>query len=300
MIGKLSAALAALIVALAPAAHADSRNGAIHPPIYVVRDADSTMFLFGTVHVRRPGSPWGGPEAQAALAAADEVWTEVIITPEGEAAAQALALQLGQAPAGEGLSTHLTPAQNQRLQALLQRLGIPAALIEPYRPWFAAITLSIVPLIQSGYDPMSGVDRAVDAVGDASGKQMSAFESVEQQMAFLSGFTEEQQIEMLLDAIDEAEKGAAELDQMIAAWEQGDLSGLERLAIDEMRRDYPELYDVLLVRRNRAWIDVMVAELNESGVDFIAVGAAHLLGEDGLVALLEARGYTVERISPAT
>ena len=95
------------------------------PALYVVRDADSTMYLYGTVHVRPRGTDWGDEDVRSALASAEEVWTEIEISPQSDARAQALAMQLGQAPADKPLSSWLTAEENQRLNGLTQGMGIP-------------------------------------------------------------------------------------------------------------------------------------------------------------------------------
>jgi uncharacterized protein YbaP (TraB family) len=169
-------------------------------------------------------------------------------------------------------------------------------MIEAMQPWLAAITLSVLPMIQAGYDPNAGVDREIDAAAEAAGKRMRAFETIEEQIGFLSGFSPEMQRQMLLDAIAETEKGPSQLDALSVAWEQGDLEVLEEYVIDDMREEYPELYDVLFVRRNAAWMEMLMRELGGAGVDFVAVGTGHLLGEHGLVAQLRARGVQVERV----
>lgn len=268
----------------------------VRPALFVVRDADSAIYLFGTIHVRRPGSDWGGPAAHAALAESDEVWTEIEIDPAAGANAQAIILRLGMAPADQPLSSRLSEAQNQRLGALATQLSIPRAMLEPMRPWFAAITLSLIPMLQAGYDPDSGVDQMIDRAAEAAGKRMRSFETLEQQLTFMAGLSEEAQREMLLDAIDQGSKGAEAFDGMSAAWEAGDLDTLEALVVEDTRKNYPELYDVLIKRRNDVWMDVLTQELRGSGVDFIAVGAGHIVGRDGLVAQFRARGFRVQRV----
>jgi uncharacterized protein len=265
------------------------------PALYVVRDADSTMYLYGTVHVRPRDTDWGDQDVRDALASADEIWTEIEISPQADQRTQALAMQLGTAPADRPLSSWLTPEENERLNTLTQRLAIPRAYLETMQPWLAGLTLSLVPIMRAGYDPASGVDRAIDAYGDANGKTMRAFETAEQQMGFFSSLDEETQRAFLREAIDEAEQGPAMIAEMTRAWERGDLDSLERVVVDDTREQYPDVYEALFVRRNNAWMDVLVRELEGSGVDFVAVGAGHLLGEDGLVEQLRARGYTVER-----
>lgn len=267
-----------------------------NPALYVARDADSTMYLFGTLHIRRPGAPWGGERAQAALSEAEEIWTEMEISPESEALVQSLALQHGLAEPGRPLSSYFTPEENARIAAVAQRLGVQPQMLEAMKPWLAGITLAVLPMIQAGYDPNAGADRLIDAYGDANGKTMRAFETAEEQVLMLAGLSDEEQRQMLLDALDEAEEGAGEIERMAAAWESGDLTTLERLVIEEMRAEYPEFYDVLLVRRNNAWVAALADELEGAGVDFVAVGAGHMLGEDGVIAQLRARGYAVERV----
>ena len=284
---------AAALFALSGQAFAQT---AIDPALYVIRDADSTMYLYGTVHMRPAGSDWADAEVRAALAESQEIWTEILMTPETEAQTQQLAMRLGLAEPGRPLSSWLTPEQNTRLNALTARLGIPTGGLEPLKPWLAGLTLAVVPIVQAGYDPNSGVDRNVDAYGDANGRTMRAFETAEQQLGFFTALSEEAQREMLVQAIEEAEDGVAMINDMTAAWERGDVEALERLVITDTRTDYPEMYDAIFVQRNNAWMTTLVAELEGSGVDFVAVGAGHLLGSEGLVEQFRARGVTVERV----
>lgn len=271
----------------------------IHPALFAVRDADSTLYLFGTVHVRPAGAPWGGPEARAALAASRDVWTEIEISPEADAQTRALALSLGFAPADHPLSGWLTRGQQRRLGVLEQRFGLPAPALDRMHPWLAALTLSEAPIQQAGFDPESGVDRAVSAEARAQGRRLHTFETGEQQLHFLAGLSADAQRQMLLDALDEADHGPAELQRLSRAWERGDLRTVERLVVTDTERRYPELYDVLFRRRNAAWVATLAHEMDGAGVEFIAVGAGHLVGGEGLVAQLRARGYRVERVAAA-
>lgn len=283
-------------IAFAALATAACAQDTFDPALYVVRDADSTMYLYGTVHVRPRGTDWGDEDVRAALASAEEIWTEIEISPQADERAQALAEQMGQAPPDRPLSSWLTPEENARLDTLAQRLGLSRAYLETMQPWMAGLTLSLVPIMQAGYDPMSGVDRAVDAYGDANGKTMRTFETIEEQLGFFAGLDENTQRAFLREAIDEAERGPELIAEMTRAWERGDMELLERVVVNDTREEYPDVYEALFVRRNKAWMDVLVRELERAGVDFVAVGAGHLLGEDGLVEQLRARGYTVERI----
>lgn len=296
------AALSFLFVAPACARTPPASESAapVNPALFVARDEDSAIYLFGTVHVRRPGSAWGGENAQRALAEADEVWTELEMSPGADAEAARLMFQYGAAPTDQPLSSLLTAAENARLAEVAQGIGLTAATFEGMRPWFAGLMLAVWPMMQAGYDPQAGVDRAVDEIADAAGKRRRAFETMEQQVGFLAGMSMDAQMEMLREALAETQKNPmAEFDAMTRAWEQGDLDTLERYVIDDTREEYPEMYEVMFVQRNDAWIDMLMREMEGSGVDFVAVGAGHLLGGDGLVEQLRARGVRVERVSPA-
>lgn len=299
---------AALAVAFAGVAHADVKPppaapapttepatlAPVRPALFVARDADSAIYLFGTVHLRRPGSDWGGPAAQAALAEADEVWTEMDISAATATDVQVLIATRGMAPADRPLSSYLNKSERAELAAALEGLGAQPQMFERMRPWLAAMMLSVMPMVRDGYDADAGVDQAVTAAaGDARPR---AFETAEQQINFFANLSDEAQREFLLDTIRSANEGTSEMDQMSNAWERGDLDSLETMALDEFRENYPELFGVLFTQRNHVWIDTLMQELDGAGVDFVAVGAAHLLGDGGLVELLRARGVSVERV----
>jgi uncharacterized protein YbaP (TraB family) len=305
-VSRVAGLLAALMFAfVAPAsartgvaAAAPAQLRAVEPALFVARDADSTLYLFGTVHIRQPGADWGGANAHAALAESEEVWTELEITDDVQTRAAGLVLQHGMLPPGQTLSALLSPQENGRLQLMTKRLGVPSAMFERMRPWLAAITLSILPMQQAGYESGAGVDEAIDAAADAAGKRMRAFETIEQQIGFLANLSPELQRQMLVETLVSTED-TSQFDALSQAWERGNLEAMEAQVIDEMRDSYPEVYAVMFVQRNNAWIETLMRELDGAGVDFVAVGAGHMLGDDGLVAQLRARGVTVERVSPA-
>ena len=295
VVRAFAAVLAISVAACAQAPTAQQTDG-IRPLLYAVRDADSTMYLYGTVHVRPRGSDWGNDRVRAAIDESGEVWTELMMTPEADQQTQVLALRLGAAEPGRPLSSWLTPEENASLNAVTTRLGIPQGALEGYRPWLAALTLTLAPLMQAGYDPASGVDRSIDVYSDNAGKTMRALETPEQQLNFFANLSAEAQREMLREAINESEAITAMIGDMSAAWEQGNERALERAVIDDTRVEYPELYQMLFVDRNNAWMTELTREMEGSGVDFIAVGAGHIIGSDGLVAQFRARGYRVERL----
>ncbi|MBO9561046.1 MAG: TraB/GumN family protein [Caulobacter sp.] len=264
------------------------------PALWVIKDKDSTIYLFGTIHVLKPQTQWRTPKIAQAFEAADDLVME-IEQPENPADTQALMLKYGidrTAP----LSSKLTPETYAKLQAAGQGMGFPPQALDVMRPWLAALTVSLTPLMKAGYDPESGVEKLLSAQAKAAGKPISAFETMEQQVRFFADMTPAQETQLLESTLDEVDDGPAKIDSLVAAWAAGDEGELEHEMIDEMRRDYPELYKLLLLDRNRDWADQLKTKLAGSGVSFVAVGAGHLTGPDSLQAQLKALGIKAERV----
>jgi hypothetical protein len=296
-LASIALGLALLVGACATPREAAAPAGPPQPAMWVVRDADSTMYLYGTIHLRKPGAAWGGPAAERALGEASEVWTELEIDPAKEVGMQALVLQYG-IDRERPLSSRMTPERAAQLQAAAQTIGMPANGLEAMKPWLASLTLSVMPMMKAGYDPDAGVDRAVNRIARAGGKTMRWFETNEEQIRFFAGTSEAVQLQMLYEAIDELKEGSSAMTALEAAWDKGDDRTLAREMVSEMAREYPELHDTLLKKRNAAWTEVLAREMAGSGVDFVAVGAAHLAGPDSVQSMLRARGFTVERATP--
>jgi uncharacterized protein YbaP (TraB family) len=248
----------------------------------VVRDADSTLYLFGTVHVLRPTTAWGSARVDAAFDSADQVWFE-ISNPDDQAAVMPLVQQYGLSPT-RPLSSLLTAEEMTVLNTIAASAGMPAGQIDVFRPWLAGLVLSVAPLMKAGYDPQSGVELVLKARAEAAGKPIQAFETVDKQVGILAGMSEADQLASLRLLLESWSDSTAELDQMVAAW-----------AFTEMQTETPALYEALLVRRNTDWADQIQTLLAGSGTVFIAVGAAHLAGDDSVQEILGDRGVTVTR-----
>ena len=182
-----------------------------------------------------------------------------------------------------------------RLAAAAAGLGLPVAQLEPMRPWLAALTLSLVPIVKAGYDPKLGVDTLLATAARAQGKPVKGLETMEQQLRFFADLPPEVELAMLREAVDDVERGPKTLDALSAAWAAGDGTAFERLFVDELR-DSPELYEVLIDERNEAWAEAIADRMRGSGVSFIAVGAGHLTGPDSVQAKLAERGIKAERL----
>lgn len=263
------------------------------PALWVAKDADSTVYLFGTIHVLKPDTPWRTAKIDAAYKSSQELWLEM---DEGDdpAVVQGLVARLGLSRETP-LSSRLEPADRAKLTAAATAVGLPAQALEPMRPWLAALTLTVAPLLKAGYDPQSGVDQVLESAAKADGKPLKTFETAEQQFRFFADLPAEVELDMLRQTLDETEDGKAVLDRMAAAWARGDTTALEAEVIHEMRRDYPDVYAVLFTNRNKAWAERIDQLMDGAGVHFVAVGAGHLLGPDSVQVQLAGRGISTER-----
>ncbi len=264
------------------------------PALWAIKDKDSTIYLFGTVHVLKPTTQWRSPRIAKAFRDADDVVME-IEQPEDAASTRALMLKYGVDQAAP-LSTKLKPESYAKLQAAAQGMGFPPQALEPMRPWLAALTVSLTPLLKAGYDPESGVEKLLTAQAKAAGKPISAFETMEQQVRFFADMTPVQETQLLESTLDEIDDGPAKIDALVTAWAAGDQAELKRQMVDEMQSDYPDVYKLLLVDRNQNWAEQLKTKLAGSGVSFVAVGAGHLTGPDSLQAQLAKLGIKAERV----
>lgn len=277
----------------APAAAAPAIQGQ-GPALWVVKDADSTLYLFGTVHVLRPTTGWNSPRVQAAFESASDIWFE-ISNPDDQAAVIPLVQQYGMSPQTP-LSSRLTAEELAQLDVAAQTIGLTAAQMEPMKPWLVGLTLSFAPLLKAGYDPQSGVEQALKARALAAGKPVHGLETIEAQMGMLATLPDDVQLELLRETLKDYDQAVVRLDFMVESWAKGDVEALDKIVVEEMKTDAPELYKVLLVDRNTDWADQIQTQLQGSGTAFIAVGAAHLTGDDSVQSILQSRGVAVESV----
>jgi uncharacterized protein len=263
------------------------------PALWRVQGPHATVYLFGTVHVLRPTVVWRSERIDRALKSADSLWLEVTDA-ENPAVMQPLINRLGLDPATP-LSARLDPDTNAELNVVLASLGASAANLQPMKPWLAGVTLDLLPLVRAGYDPAAGVEKRLTNEAKIEGKSLHGFETIEQQIHYLADMPLDLQIQFLKSEIREADKAMAETDDMVFVWSNGDDVTLGRMLNGEMRDAFPEVYRRLIVERNRRFAARIAELLKGRGVSFVAVGAAHLAGDDSVQVDLARMGYKAER-----
>jgi uncharacterized protein YbaP (TraB family) len=265
------------------------------PALWVVEDADTTIYLFGTVHLLPNDADWHDATLDRAVADSQALYIE--LTDDDPGNMMALVLRYG-LDAAHPLSSQLDADEQQRLRTVATEAGVPGGMqaLNVMRPWLAALTLTTAPLLKAGLDPEHGVDKQLKAQMSAAGKQVFGLETAEQQMRFLADMPQEVQLDFLRSAMRDADKGPTQLPRLIDAWKDGDVATIARLEDEDMRQTAPELYQRLLVQRNEAWATKIAALLQQPGTVFIAVGAAHLAGPDSVQAQLHKLGIEAPRL----
>lgn len=208
-------------------------------------------------------------------------------------------LQAARRSDGRRLQDALDPKTWQALTTYARKHGMPVDSLQTLEPWFVALTISLAEMSRQGMDPNAGLDHYLMAQAQASGKPADGLERAEEQIALLDGMSPTEQHQLLEESLDDA--GANDqLRQLHAAWRSGDVRTLSTQMAEEMRQHYPALYQDINVERNARWVPRLEQRLGKgSGTTLVVVGALHLLGSDGVVERLRARGYHVERICSA-
>lgn len=264
------------------------------PALWVIRDADSTLYLFGTIHFLKPDAEWRTAQVQSALEASDRLVLEVA-NPEDQAAVGPLIQQFGLSP-DRPLSSLLEPDELRRFTSAATAMGRDAEQMDVMRPWLAGVVLSSAKLSRAGYDPGSGVDVIFRAEANAAGKPILGLETPEDQVRMLSGFPEAGQVAFLNNTIRDFDAAPVELDRLAEAWAAGDTNAIDALTLQPMRAQSEQLYQTLIVERNRRWAQEVRGLLDGTGTTFVAVGALHLSGQDGVPEILRASGVEVIRL----
>jgi uncharacterized protein YbaP (TraB family) len=288
----LAALLALALPACAPvqARPANAAQAYQGPAIWKVADKDTTIYLFGTVHALPKDAQWFSGPVERAYDASDELVTEIPLDDTSADAQEIAARAL--LPQGRSLRAMMAPEDRLKFEEALVGLGLPIEAMDRFEPWYAAMTLSLLPVMKAGYDPQTGAESKLTAT--AGGKRKGALETVQQQIDLFDGLPPEAQMAFLKETVDSVNKAKTTLDAMVAEWMKGDADALARLLNEEI--DDPVLYKRLLTDRNSRWAQWIDQRMKQPGTVFVAVGAGHLAGRESVQAQLRKRGLKARRL----
>ena len=301
MIRTLAAAVSAVALCLSlpacaqqPAqAPARAANDA-DPALWVVKGKQTTIYLFGTIHVLKPDLTWFDEAVKSAFDKADEVKLEIVMP--DPATMQGLVQATGVAPAGTPpLTQRLPEGKRAAFTKAVTDLGLPANALDRFKPWLAATQLSVAPLSKLGYDSANGPEEVITEAAKQAHKPLSGLETPQQQLGFFGSLSDQAQLQFLESTVDELPTLDKQMASMVDEWARGDPEALAREMNDELKSS-PEVAKVLLVDRNRNWAQWIKQRMTKPGTVFIAVGAGHLAGPDSVQAQLAKLGLKAERV----
>lgn len=263
------------------------------PPIWIVRDADSELIIFGSVHILPADLDWQPPLLSAALAKTDDVWFELPIDPATQSRIAEIALNRGLLAKGSHLSDKLSIAGRARLARASTRAGIRPDQLERFRPWLAEATLSVAALQRQGAWARDGVEQVLSTGLDVK-VERRAFETPEQQIDILANDSEAEQVASLEETLRRMDEEPDSYEALLAFWMAADLVALEREALQPIRQLTPTLYKTMIRDRNLRWVEDIKRRMAGRGRTVMIVGVGHLLGKEGVPERLRGLGYRVE------
>ena len=264
------------------------------PALWKLSDRDTTIYLFGTIHLLPKGLQWRTPAIERAIAETDTLVLETEIGSDLMAAAQTL-MRLGVSPGLPPLADRVPPERRDELRKIIAAAGVPERALDRMETWAAALTLLTVNFKQAGLSAEAGVERGLDAAYRGARKRVEGLETPEQQFGYFDKLSEEAQRTLLVGMLDDPARAQAEFKAMLDAWQRGDTDAIAR-TFDSETALSPELRDVLMTRRNAAWAEWLAKRLERPGTVLVAVGAGHLAGSDSVQRMLRARGLRARRV----
>ncbi|HDZ08801.1 TraB/GumN family protein [Pseudohongiella sp.] len=285
----LQAAAVSLLLVIALPARADA-------PVWQASKGDNTVFLGGTIHLLR-AQDYPLPEAfETAYQASDRLFFEIDQNQMTDMSVQARMMQQLTYQDDRTLQSVLDDETYAALTAYAENAGLPMAMMQKFKPGMLLTTLSLLEFQSRGFTPQ-GVDAYYNSRAMGDGKDRGELETIDQQIAMLASMGEGYESEFVTYSLRDLETVGDAIEDMLAAWRAGDQASLEAQFIAPMLAEAPELYDSMLVERNNNWMSQIEAMFDEPGTEFVLVGAAHLVGEHGVLAMLSERGYEIDRVS---
>ena len=263
------------------------------PAMWVVRDADTDITIYGTIHAMPAGAKWLSKGAATRLDRADTLVLEAIV-PEDPRVIAPMMQARGLLATPRPLKDRVPAALHAKLDAAVAKSGMPPALLERMKSWLVAITLTQQVVLDAGLDPKSGVEWQLRERAAKKGTKLGELEGVAAQFALFDGLSTADQDALLAEAVSDAGAMQAQIDGIWKAWSAGNV---DRIAAEFSDADAsPAMKKALLTDRNAHWAAWVQARLAKPGRVMVAVGAGHLGGPDSLIAMLRARGLKVRRV----
>lgn len=286
-------ALPALLIGAAPATTVPALPDA-EPAMWVVKDSDTTIYLFGTFHALDGKRDWFNDEVKEAFDASQDVVLEVL-TPDNPAELGPVIMKYALDTSGRTLTSKLSPEAQKALAAALKRHDMPAHALDRFKPFFASLTLTTLTFGKMGMGADKGSEAVLKKAAIDAAKKLGSVETVEEQLGMFASLTEAEQIKLLEASLHDEGAMSSEISHILDAWNRGDAAAVAK-AIQQSDKDSPALYKVMFTDRDARWVKWIDQRLDQPGTVFMAVGAGHLAGDRSVVAMLKKQGHRVTRV----
>jgi hypothetical protein len=286
--------IAALLLLLAWSAGGRSLEAQEKSLLWKVSQDGKSIFLLGSIHYLREENY---PLNQAILDTFDvskRLVLEIDLNQTSPGAAQRVVLEKAIYRDGSTLAQNISEETYQLTSKRASELGIDMKALQPMKPWFVALTMLSAKLQQMGLNPKLGVDHHLAERAKRNGKPTTGLETLEFQLGMFDQLAKREQELMLRETADAVERIEKNINGIVESWLKGDGDRLATLMLAGMRA-YPELYRKVIVERNQRWLEEITQLVRQGGDALVVVGAAHLVGKDGVVAMLKARGFDAEQ-----
>ena len=294
----LSAALVALALTACGGTQAKApapSPAPAHPALWKVVDHDTTIYLFGTIHLLPKGLHWTTPAMATAMASSQLLYLEVALDKD-PAKLGAVMAKLNNTPGLPLLLDRVPPAKRAALKKVIDASKIPLAYLDAQETWAAALAISSASMAKLNLSYEDGAETQLTEIFAKAGKTVKGLETAEQQLGYFHTLPEAAQRTFLASVVDDDDaKSTKEFARMIAAWKAGDVRRIALTFDDEMKLS-PVLADVLLHKRNANWAAWVGERMKMPGTVFVAVGAGHLAGKGSVEELVANRGFKVIRV----
>ncbi len=287
-LARRAVCIAVAILAIAQAAEA--RTFA-----WKITGKGGVVYLVGSVHVLSADFYPVDAALDAAYKDADLLVEELDLAEMADPTSQMAMLSRGMLPSATPLDKVISPETYTLVTKRITALGLPMEPFKLLKPWTIALMLQAVEWQHAGLDPELGLDKHFYDRAQTDKKTVQGLETTEFQISRFDGMTMAQQERLLAESLKDVDAEMANMTKLVTAWRAGDVPAVEQIVLTEIKDD-PMLYQRLLVERNKTWLPKIEALFARRGHAFVVVGAAHLVGPDGVVAMLRAKGYKVEQL----
>ena len=292
--GRAVRSLVAFVLVLALLVVGRSAEGQDKSLLWKISDDKNSVFLLGSIHYLRKKNYRLNQAILDAFDGSKTLVLEIDLNSTAAEAAQRLTLEKAVYRDGTTLAQNVAPETYQLAAQRAKELGVDMRIMNPMKPWFVALTLVAIKLQSLGLDANSGVDRYLAQRAKNNGKATRGLETLEFQIGLLDQLPKTDQEQMLRETVRELDLLDKNIDEIVQSWAKGDVDLLARLLLAGMK-EYPEVYQRIVVERNRRWLPEIEKLIHDGSGAMLVVGAAHLVGQDGVIEMLKAKGYRVEQ-----